>query len=230
MSEENRDMAGEAACKIYFSPVDVHQRLDRLALRKENIDIAVRLGLLARRECTENHPVTAKGFDQWSETVRALRDQTGSSGWVPDNEANQGLIANPDLGACIAVVPGDRNTGRKDAIPSTRSPRGVKTSDAVRGNNYFLFPEMEDEQIAALSDIHRDFWLLMVYVNELAERIQYELSRPVKMSERKRPVKWSERILFSDFNYGDSIPVTERDDSSSPQRTPEIVVEVKRRA
>jgi hypothetical protein len=218
----------DATCKIWNTPVDVHQRLDQLGLKKEAIDYAIRRGLLARLECTPNHPVTAPGFHGWSGTVCGLRDSMLPTGWERDNEANQGLVVNPANSVTIAVVPGDHNTGRKDAIPTTRSPRGPMTDAAVQSNSYFLFHEMEEDQIAALAAVRRDFWLLMVYVSEDAQRVQYELSRPIQMSEGKRPIGWSERILFSDFTFGE--PLSRTEDAPQTPKSPEIVVEVKRRA
>ena len=212
-------------CQVHFSPVDVHQRLNKLGLSKDHIDQTVQAGLLARRECTGNHPVTAAGFNQWSEMVRVYRDLLLPVGWELSNEANQGLICNPGNGICIAVVQGDKKTGRADSIPSTRSPRGPKTTAAVMSNNDFLFSEMAEDEIAALAESHRDFWLFMVHFNERAGRVQSELSRPIRMSEGKRPIAWSERIIFPDVVFSDPAPLP-----LPGPRTPEIVVEVKRRA
>jgi hypothetical protein len=102
------------------------------------------------------------------------------------------------------------------------------TYAAVQSNSLFLFHELEEDQIAALAATRRDFWLLMVHVNERAQVVQRELSRPVVMSEGKRPIVWSERIIFPDFTYGDPLPVPK--DYPDTPRTPEIVIEVKRRA
>src|SRR5579859_3369942 len=125
------------ACRIWSTPVDVHQRLDQLGLKKEAIDHAIQRGLLARRECTENHPVTTAGFDGWAESVCGLRDWLVPLGWEKDNSANQGLVVNPFNSVTIAVVQGDHKTGRKDAIPSTRAPRGPMTYAAVESNSRF---------------------------------------------------------------------------------------------
>ena len=68
------------------------------------VDGDVRAGLLVRRETTTDHPVTAAGFNAWSETVTSLRQQLRPLGWEVDNEANQGLIVNPEIATSIAVV------------------------------------------------------------------------------------------------------------------------------
>ncbi|HTA47154.1 MAG TPA: hypothetical protein VK789_32145 [Bryobacteraceae bacterium] len=222
-------------CKIHGTTAAIDGRLEELGLTREILAQAVKAGLLARREHTENHPVTSAGFNTWSEAVRSLRDQLAGEGWEADNTANQGLTTHEARKLSIAVVPGDKKTGIEDSTPSTRSARGPRTADAVRANGTgFLFKEME-ERIAALMSMRIDgLWLLLIYVNEEKQWVQSELSRPTEMSDGGRPTAWSERILLPAINFSstpDSSKRTKRTNDTPPvEKSPEIVVEVKRRA
>jgi hypothetical protein len=218
-------------CKVYSNVPDIDSRLSGLGLSREVLIQAVKAGLLARREHTENHPKTSAGFNTWSETVRSLRDQLVSGGWEANNEANQGLTSNEELRVSIAVVPGDAKTGRQDSTPSTRSSRGPRTADAIRANGTgYLFKEIE-EQIAALMSMRLDgLWLLLVFVNEARQWVQSELSRATQMTDGNRPTAWSERILLPDIDFSSTPISSNRTDGPDVQKSPEIVIEVKRRA
>jgi len=219
------------ACKIYSDPKDIDPRLAEIGMTREILDQARRSGLLARREHTENHPLTAAGFNQWSETVRTLRDLSGPGAWIPDNDANQGLLTNPTLQISIAVVPGDSKTGREGSTPSTRSRRGPKTADAIRANGTgYLFKEIEDDLVALEASRRDGLWLLLVFVNQQKQWAQSELSRPTQMSAGNRPNAWSERILLPDIDFSDGPGASRRTDLPPVEKSPEIVIEVKRRA
>jgi hypothetical protein len=212
--------------KVYSRPDDVSRRLSELDLRQDVLIEAVRQGLLARLECTKNHPRTTAGFNAWSDTVCRLRDLLVPLGWITSNAANQGLVVNERLSLILNVAGGNECTGVADLIPSTRSRKGPSMADAVKANSQkWLFDEMEPK----ISASGRGSWLLLAYWNSGKQHVQLELSHPVKWSEDERPVDWSERILLPNISHNDPLPAT-KPSSEGGAKTPEITVEIKRRA
>ena len=210
--------------RIYKDANEVEHRLRGLGLRTATLTTAIQRGHLARIECTENHPVTAPGFYCWSETVRAMRELMAQDGWIRDNEGNQGLIRNAELDLTLTVAAGDEGVGLADRIPTTRYPKGPRMSAAVLMNGY-LFEELEKdyEALAACKSI----WLLLYHWDPRRQRVRCELSKPSGMDE-SRPSEWLERIILphvdTDFPRQGAKP-----DSGGP-KTPEIRIEIKRRA
>jgi hypothetical protein len=212
--------------RIFDEPNEVEQQLGALGLGRAILETAVRRGHLARLECTDYHPATSAGFYAWSETVRTLRESLGPLGWLPSNEANQGLVIHEGRRLKLAVAGGDESTGIRDRIPSTRSTKGPRMTAAVSVNGW-LFAEMEPVALATSDGM--SLWLLLVYWNEQRRRIQIELSKPIGMGENDRPTEWSERIIFPHID-GD-LPAGAGEAIGSPSSTtPEIRIEIKRRA
>lgn len=216
--------------RIIDRPEDVQDKLAELGLNLEIIVSSVTAGVAARRECIRTHPRTAPGFYAWSECVRALRDQLLPLGWELNNEANQGLAFNPNKSIMLGVAPGNSSTGKKGVTPRTRTPRGVRTLAAVASNSGYLFVEMEEDEIVRLFSSRSDLWLLLLFFDEENERVQVELSRPVKANEEKRLVDWRPRILLGSIDFSNGSRAKSRNDVPPPQSSSEIVVEVKRRA
>jgi hypothetical protein len=215
------------ALKIYTQPHEIDFRLNRLGLTRVILDVAMKRGHLARLECTANHPVTSAGFYAWSETVRALRELLIPEGWEISNEANQGLVVHQQRGIKLAVSGGDEFTGIKDNIPTTRSSKGPKMSAAVFLNGW-LFPEMDPySDDSSRRAVSQDLWILLVHWNIQRHRLQSELSKPIEMGDNDRPTVWGERIILPHFDGDVSLVGASRDGGP---KSPEIVVEIKRRA
>jgi len=166
----------------------------------------------------------------WSETVRTLRDQLIPLGCEANNESNQGLVSNPKKSIMLGVAHGDSNTGKKSATPSTRTARGAKTLASVAANSGYLFTEMEEDEIIRLLSNRNDLWLLLVFWDEVNDLVQLEVSRPVKANEGKRLIAWAPRILLQNLDFSDGSKVSTPEDTPPVPSSPEIVVEVKRRA
>lgn len=212
--------------KIYSEPEDVDRRLGEMELTRDILLDAVGSGLLARLECTPNHPITAAGYGAWSQTVCRLRELLLPLGWVPSNAANQGLTVNERLVITLNVAGGDASTGVESLTPSTRSRHGASMASAVAANSGWLF----EEEDPTLVELGRGSWLLLAYWDRAKRLVRLELSRPVKWGEDERPVGYSERILLPDIVY-DGAPLPEiRPLFGDGPKTPEITVEIKRRA
>ena len=101
-------------------------------------------------------------------------------------------------------------------------------ADAVAANNLSLFDDAEPEIAEGKREQHLTLWLVLAYWNREKHRVQLEVSCPRGMGENKRPVDWSERILFPAIDYNDPLP--EKTPVDGSPKTPEIVIEIKRRA
>jgi hypothetical protein len=164
------------------------------------------------------------------EAVCGLRDLLAPDEWEADNEGNQGLVINKARSISLNVAGGDKATGIASLNPSTRSPKGVKLTSAVEANCGWLFEEMNPAKAAdPTNSAHIDSWLLLAYWNREQQSVQLELSLPIKMGKDSRPVDWSERILLPAIKYGDPAKMTPPIFGEGP-KTPEIVIEIKRRA
>jgi hypothetical protein len=68
---------------------------------------------------------------------------------------------------------------------------------------------------------------LLIHRDRVARELRTELSRPVSMGEDGRVDAWSERIILGAVPFDDQVRV---DPASPNDSSPDIVVEIKRRA
>lgn len=216
--------------KIYVDQMDTRNRLDDLGLKEEQLLAAVRRGHSARLTCTSNHPSQSPGFYAWSETVCGFREQVIPAGWEPSNESNLPFTCNHDGSVAIAVATGDENTGSADREPCTKSSKGPRTKSAVGDNErqMLLFGDLvlRPEHLKKINE--RMTWLLLIHCDMELREVRCELSRPVSMNDEGRVDGWDERIVLTPFPFDgdlvDASPV------GNPPQSPEIIVEIKRRA
>jgi hypothetical protein len=163
----------------------------------------------------------------WAETSRALRDLLAPSGWRRLNDSNQALVVDPAERRGLIVATGDEFTGRLDGTPRTRSKKGPKTLQAVQRNAY-LFPEWEEEELVSSIEV-RETWILLIHRDLEAREVRSQLSLPILMDKERRIGGWSERILLPSSPFGEDGAGRGVGISDSPT-TPEIVIEIKKRA
>src|SRR4029077_11983211 len=132
-----RLLVSDPAVDLFVEVFDVKRRLKALGLTVDVLLDAVRAGFTGRSDCSELDPPMFPGQTMWAHTVRRLRQGTAPIGWKPDN-ANNYCVTVSGQGVAIAVATGDANTGRADAIPSTSSPKGPCTAEAVATNQLVL--------------------------------------------------------------------------------------------
>lgn len=216
---------------VYFESWDINRRLAELELEEAPLLQAVQVGFSAWAACTSNHPPTAPGFYAWSEAVRTLREQLASSGWRKLNETNCAFTVNREGTIAIIVATGDSDTGKKDGHPCTSSEKGPRTVNAVQANKKqeWLFPEM----VMPLKEIAkakgRVTWILLMHRDSVAEEVRCELSRPISISQKGHVDGWGERIILSPTRF-DSHDASKLTDNKPEPQTPEIKIEIKRRA
>ena len=177
---------------------EITSRLYELGLTEEQLVESVSKGLDARRRCTDDHPPSAPGYYQWSETNVALRQILRPLGWEKNDDVNFSTVVSPDGRTAIAIATGDARTGREgQPSPTTKYPRGAMTQVAVQTNNQLELdltfgriivpPGPEPPQRAT-------WWLL---INEYRNVVWTELSLPRSFCrEDNRIDSWLERIIL----------------------------------
>ena len=203
---------------------DVVSRLATLGLSESELAQAVTRGLLARSECTPNHPPLHAGFVTWSNTVCALREILLLKGWERSDEGNYSVVIHPSRSFAIAVATGDENTGNPNANPMTKSPKGPSTRSAVAVNfsQAWLFSELmpvlpEHEEKGRLT------WLLLI--GHAGGKIKAELSLPINCEGKVNG--WKERLILPDLEIDPNSSI-----SVSPlfPSLPDIEIDVRRKA
>jgi hypothetical protein len=220
---------------VFHDPADVHAKLSDLGLTLEILQRAVGEGTLSMLQVTPNHPVTAAGTMLYFEAVRSLRDQAIPLGedWELLNDQNRALVVNRRRSIVIGVAGGDYQTGMPEGNPSTKARKGDTMKKAVVTNqmcfeefgDFFARPiPKEIKRIGAL-------WLLLIYVDRASGQARSELSRPISWgSERSRPVAFRPRIILPPIDVGPNSFSAKKTSPPTPTQTPEVVVEIKRRA
>ncbi|ULA59814.1 MAG: hypothetical protein LZF60_160144 [Nitrospira sp.] len=211
---------------LYSLPDDVHARLLTLNLEEAHLLDAVHQGYVAFISCTENHPPVTRGVWSWGETVRALRDRLLPQGWTRSDNKNYSTVIHPSGRLAIAVATGDEGTGCPEVQPSTKSPKGSSTLDAVSINQQLnLF--MAEASSPTLQQIEEQLdekatWILLVHRS--AAEVRCELSLPSSMGPGGFINGWQERILLRSIPLDDVVVEVE------PSTGPEIHIDVLRRA
>jgi hypothetical protein len=207
---------------VWFEPADVDAALARLGLSVSPLTEALLVGWVARASCTENDAPNFPGFVQWGRTLRALRERLVLLGWTRCDDGNFATSVSPDKQIAIAVASGNEDTGRRDAVPSTRSAKGPSTAAAVSINagQLEMFPEVLPAPIHD-GDNSRVTWLVLFHAD--GKELRAELSLPVDMDAEGHIKLWRERIILP------AQPLDAATVMPEPDFGPNIEIEVKRR-
>lgn len=214
--------------QTYVDASEVHARLDALGLEEAQLADIVKRGYLAFISCTPNHPPLYPGFSAWATMVCGLREYLLPE-WERSDENNYSLVINPARNVAIAVATGDDGTGRRDAVPTTKSSKGPSTVGAVTSNQMqlelpYVFPPIAAPARPASADEQRMTWILLVH--RAQGEVRCELSLPTSMGTDGRVDGWRERIILN------AIPTDPEVLEITPPQPPlpDITVDVKRRA
>ena len=226
---------------VYVQPRDKEEQLRQLGLTEQVLLDAVRKGIFAFLNCTQNHPRSFAGMAAWGETVCGIREGLLPLGvWERFDDRNLPLTVNVETRIAITASSGDENTGIAELSPKSRNPKGIVTREIVQANyeQLNLFPVIQIESpTLKVSDLTT--WLLLSYRDLNTRVVRCELSRPVSVGQDLRVDDWDERIILSSIPIdGDEIYLTGPDNSGGDvsgsaedgSRADAITVEVKRRA
>jgi hypothetical protein len=212
------------AARVYADANEVNVRLAELGLNREVLIDALRQGELQRRLASHLDPPAAPGFNAWSRSTRALRENLGGQGWTP-SDRGLSTVVNPDNTMAIAVTTGNESTGQPDmdADASPKYPRGPATVEAVRANNQLeLFDSGDYANASESEDSQPQTWFLMFH--STVDGIWAELSCPDGMSADGRVESWSERIVLGrDEGDGDALRASRPDEEPSGEPDVQVV-------
>ena len=184
--------------------------------------------------CTQHHPPTYPATCAWAEGNRSLRDQLAPK-WKKKNEHNQPLTINGDETIAITALSGDQHTGT-DEIPSTRSPKGRMTAEAVIANNEQIEFEFMQDPAAVVEAARvpgRSLWIFLTHRDYEKGELRSELSLPKDMGDDGYIDSWHERIIFPPISFDrGSIDFGSPDNPNSGNddggQSPEITVQIRK--
>ncbi len=148
-------------------------------------------GVAARNEATPAHAPTAAGSLHWFYSVAELRTALKARRWSYNNNNNCPLIVSDDKNVMIAVMTGDKDTGRREGYPRNQGIKGVVLDKAIK-RNLELFVGREAGTVGT------ELWVFLYHV-EVGGEIRMELSLPASFV-RGKIMGWKERIIFSPMN------------------------------
>lgn len=186
-----------------------------MIIRKEAIDVEARLlamdldttvlgqvgeaALRARENSSPLSPPTFPGTAGWAASVVMLRQLCLPRGFRAADPGNFSMTINDDKRFYIVASTGDEHAGHQShKLPSTKTPKGMKTSEAVRRQLAFWPAPDEHEKALFGLEGYTGFWLLM---NFGLRSVHLELSSPAQI-EGGKIVDWHERIILPSISFG----------------------------
>ena len=194
---------------LHHEGVDATTRLARLGVRRDELSMAVAVGLGFAFECTTFAPPSFRGIIAWGKTVESLRLALVLRDWSARNVRNYSTVVHPDGTHAIAVASGDSGTGLPDLIPSTRSEKGAETQSALN-RNQLSFADIDKSFPLPISDATMQTWFLLYCADGEAQEIRLELSLPKFMTLQGHVNRWHERIFLEPIAF-DSITRSQQD-------------------
>jgi hypothetical protein len=193
----------QAVTKITKGEIGVREELELLGLIPEDLSGAIQFGEAHRALCTEDDPRIFHGTTAWARTIRGLRqqDRLRYAGWTKDRTGNFETFVSPDNSLAIAVMTGDKETGKHNPAnpfikPRPKHPKGIMLKGAVDTNDW-LFPDLaaiakaKAEKLEAAAN--RATWILLLQRD--GDIVYAELSLPLKFSAGQVG-DWRHRIIL----------------------------------
>lgn len=191
----------------YFSADEAHAALGHLELDAGVLMDSVLGGVREARNITPEHPVTARGFTQWSDTVAALRARLMARGWTKEDPQNSPRVISPGQAVSIMVIGGNAATGKSLQIkPGTARRRGPMTTSAVEVNVQQML-DLSGLEVASPSRTPLT-WVLLYHVSYSERVVRAELSLPEGIEDDSISHWFSRIILPSQDLEGVDIPVS----------------------
>lgn len=212
---------------LYTDYDATQNKLLSMGLTEDILLNVVRSGVLARRDCTPNHPPIYAGISAWANAVRTLREQLLPKDWTRTDEGNYSLVVHPSGNIAIALATGDENTGNSAATPMTKSPKGPSTRSAIAVNLSQMSLFQEDEDLSSDFDSSnpesRLTWLLLMA--RVGNKVKSELSLPISCDGKVNA--WQERIILSDIDLD---PNTDIFATPIVPQMPDIEIDIRRKS
>lgn len=172
--------------------------LARLGLDEGVLMDSVRVGVLRAQDVTDFHPVTARGYTQWSETVAYLRQSLFERQWTRQDPQNSPRVFSPDGMTSVMVAGGNADTGvTLERNPRMARRRGPMTRDAVQCNGQQML-NVSLELPSTRASQGPFTWVLLYHWSKDEPTVRAELSLPVPgaVTDDGDISSWSHRILL----------------------------------
>lgn len=202
---------------------DRHRHLDRLGVPIGILDDTLRVGYVHKAQSTEAEPPGSGSFYVYSKGTGHFREQMASHGWERRSVKNLALTVRGDNAVAIMLSSGDPATGRRDAVPRTRNPKGLAMAEVIESNQLPLFGEPAASAQPASSFAT---WLYMHFFDISEREIRRELSLPDAM-EGGQITSWRSRIILPSLPFSMSVS---NDDPDFPDDDPDVNVDVQPRS
>lgn len=191
---------------VQAEAIEVEARLRELDLDLAIIRESALIGDHHARACREYDPPLLAGILRWAKKVGALRERLLPQGWTLNDHLNYSTVVHPSGAFGIAVATGDENTGQKDAVATTRHPRGPAARAAFERNDQLTFTFGLDPGVG-LEHVTREGRLTyLLLIRAADDLIRAELNRPRETGPDGRPSVYAERILLPPFERGALLP------------------------
>ena len=208
---------------IHAEPDDADRRLKALLLNRDALIEVVKACVAARSGCTDNDVQSAPGTVAWHAAVRRLRELYRTQGWEKANLEGIEGIEHPDLRIRVTYVATDQHTGRPNASPRNRTPKGPAEEKVVDLNSQLdLFG---DHTRARKSESHDGYSVWHLCVFDDGSAVRAELSRPIGF-EGKHVIAFSERIFLLGPGEWEELDLTSDDDGGHD----DLDIDVRRKA
>lgn len=188
-------------------------RLREFGYTAEELQESAHVGYTAAAGCTDHDPRSLPGTLAWAKTIGHLRDVKKPHGFTADRTANFETVVHPRNAHAVAVAAGTADTGREDATPRTKTPKGPATSAAVKQNVQLSLGHGTDvftgQGVAAtevVEDKDRETWFLLHHFDPVAEEIRLELSCPSEM-KGEQITSWRERIILPPVAFSSDVEI-----------------------
>lgn len=189
--------------QAYVAAEEAPRVLDSMNLDTAVLMDSVRVGVRQAQNINTFHPVTARGFTQWSDTVAYLRQALDRRGWTSEDPQNSPRVVGPEKTMSIMVVGGNSDTGVSlDLDPGTARRRGPTTKAAVQSNGQLTL-ELGLELPLAQDGNQPLTWILLYHWSRTQPEVRAELSLPVRITDEYEISRWSHRILLPPANLSD---------------------------
>ncbi|MGH4011040.1 MAG: hypothetical protein ACRDTH_23255 [Pseudonocardiaceae bacterium] len=183
-------------------------RLEQLGLKDEWFRRALLRGDAESRTVSPLAPKGFEGTTRWGRSAEFLREELCANRWLPDDFQNIARSVHPAGEFCIVVTTGGVGTGREEAHPFTKYPKGSGIAACVE-SNYVIDFDPEDLAKLGIPPTVKDSvitWFLLFTVED--NQIWSELSLPEAISADGQIISWVERILFPPIDLGPNEPVS----------------------
>jgi hypothetical protein len=199
---------------VALSGFPADHRLRQLGYTVDELHEAAHVGYTAASGCTDHDPRSLPGTLAWAKTIGHLRDIKKPEGFTANRTANFETIVHPTNAHAVAVAAGTADTGRSDATPRTKTPKGPATSAAVRQNLQLPLGHGTDvfagQGVAAthvvVDDHQRQTWFFLHYFDRKAEEIRLEVSCPSEM-KGDQITSWRERIVLPPLPFASDVDI-----------------------